>query len=283
MARVSRIVLEKPPAADPCPGLVVERNEDGLGVGDWVPNTKHRLLSQYIDAAWAPARSFKSWVLLDPFCGPGRIGVKGEADRTRPGGTAIAWAQSVASGTPFGKILVGDLSEEKVAACAARLRAAGAPVEAFPGAAVQTVKRMVRAVPDGALCLAYIDPYDLRFLDFEILETLASLRNVDFVVNFFTSDMRRNIDKAGRFDEVSPGWRDRVRADLNKGSEAAALFADWRDQVAGLKFQFSKAMPTVKNSKNSEMYKLVFFARHELPNKLWKDVAGDRTADLFAD
>jgi three-Cys-motif partner protein len=282
VARKDRIVVDLH-HLDPFPDLPVMRGPKEKGVGAWQPNVKHRLLAQYIDAAWAPARRFTSWVFIDPFCGPGRIAVQGEGENTRRGGAAIAWAQSVASGTPFGKMFIGDLDQASVDACSVRLTSDGASVISFQGPAVDTVKAMVKAVPRGALALAYVDPFDLRFLDYSILETLASLKHVDFVVNFFTSDMRRNIDKAGRFDAVSPGWRTRVSADLNKQHQASELFSDWRTNVQALDFKFSKAMPMVKNSKNSEMYKLVFFARHELPNKLWKDVAGSKNLDLFAE
>jgi three-Cys-motif partner protein len=283
MSKRRALVVEKSPDLDPFPDAVVEDNE-GKGVGRWIPERKHYYLSKYIDAARAAARRWGGWVFLDPFCGPGRIRVLGESS-TRDGGCVIAWKQSLASGTPFSKVLIGDKDSERVEACAARLKSSEAPVETFSGPAIDTVSAMVERVPRGSLCLAYIDPYNLKFLDFEIMRTLAQL-NIDFVVNFFASDARRNIDEAldpddGRFDDVSPGWRKRVPMNLNKANLALAFFADWYEQIKGLGFEFSNAMPMIQNSKNTELYKLVFFARHDLPIRLWGDVAGNPNGELF--
>jgi three-Cys-motif partner protein len=278
--RPDRLVITRA-EPDPCAGqqLPVEANEDNCGVGSWVPHVKHRLLCRYIDSAYGAARKWPGgWVYIDPFCGPGRIRVAGEGD-TRPGGAAVAWSQSQASGTPFSKILIGDLATDRVRACERRLLAAGAPVTAFNMPALQSVQQMVEAVPKGALCLAYIDPYNLGLLSFDIMRTLAKLPAVDFIVNFFTSDLRRNVDTAR--DEILPSWRERLAGDRSKGNLAAAFFEDWQEQIRALGFRVSKSMQTVENSKNSEMYRLVFFARRDFPVGLWDDVAADPNRSLF--
>ena len=95
-------------------------------MGAWVAQDKHRLLATYIDAARSAARTkFSQWVYIDPFCGPGRMQARGE-QVSRPGGAMVAWRQSLLSGTPFGTVLIGDLNEQKLAACETRLAAAGA-------------------------------------------------------------------------------------------------------------------------------------------------------------
>jgi three-Cys-motif partner protein len=276
--RPDRLVVNRP-HPDPCPDLVVEKNDDCRGVGRWVPDVKHTMLCRYIDAAYGAARRWQHWVFLDPFCGPGRILVAGET-QTRPGGSVLAWQQSKASGTPFSHVFVGDLANDRLRACEARLLASAAPVRGFNDAAVESVKQMVQAVPASSLCLAYIDPYNLGFLDFRIFQTLAQLRKVDLIVNFFTSDLRRNVDAVG--DNISPGWRTRIAGDLNKANLALAFFADWQQQVQALGFEVSQTMQLVKNSRSSEMYRLVFFARKQFPVGLWDDVAADPTPDLFA-
>lgn len=52
--------------------------------------------------------------------------------------------------------------------------------------------------------MAYIDPYNLEYLSFPILETLA--------INFRTMDLQRNAElefdpTRARFDDAAPGWR----------------------------------------------------------------------------
>lgn len=275
--RPERLVIHRD-EPDPYPEGVVEANEDACGVGTWVVRIKHTKLCQYIDSAYGAARKWPGgWVYIDLFCGPGRIRMVGESN-TRPGGAVAAWRQSQISGTPFSKVLIGDLNEKKLADCERRLQLVGAPVKAFNLAAVDSVKAMVREVPRGALCLAYVDPYKIGALAFDIFRILAE-HDVDIVVNFFTSDLRRNVDTAR--DELNPGWRMRLAGQMNKSSLAAAWFEDWQQQVKGLGFRMAKSMQTVENSKNSELYRLVFFAKNDFPLGLWEDNTANPTGDLF--
>jgi three-Cys-motif partner protein len=281
-----RLVINSAPEADPLPNLVVDHGKNNDGVGQWVAQEKHRYLSTYIDAARAAAKSrfFSEWVFIDPFCGPGRMRQRNETI-TRPGGSVVAWRQSQASGTPFGKVFIGDIDPQRSAACEARLRALGAPVQRFDGPASETVLEMVKLVPARALCLVYIDPYNLALLSYPMIEALARLPKVDFVVHFSTMDLIRNVaaeldpDRA-RFDEVSPGWRERMSGVANQ-SLAVAFFDDWHKKVKALNFEFSKAMPLIMNDDQREIYRLVFFARNDLPIRLWADVARDPNRGLF--
>ncbi|MFG6429788.1 hypothetical protein [Roseateles sp. LYH14W] len=83
---------------------------------------------------------------------------------------------------------------------------------------------MKKAVPFGALALSYIDPYNLEYLSFSVIERLAKLQHVDFAVHFSIMDLHRNIDmeldpKRDLFKDALPGWRDRVPAEaLSKKS-----------------------------------------------------------------
>lgn len=155
-----------PVHADPCPELIVERGPDNRGVGSWVPFDKHRLLSRYLDATQHAWRRWGHRVFIDPFGGPGRIQVRGEAF-TRDGGSVVAWRTLDRTTAPFTSMLVGDLEPARTQACAARLKALGAPVTPFVGPAVETIRDMVAAVPrKGSLALAYIDPYNLEYLSF---------------------------------------------------------------------------------------------------------------------
>lgn len=281
-----RLVISSIPEADTHPQLFVDEGKNGDGVGQWVAQQKHVYLSTYIDAARSAAKSkhFSQWVYIDPFCGPGRMRQRGESF-TRPGGSVVAWRQAQKSGAPFGTVMIGDIDPVRSKACEMRLKTLGASVMRFDGPATETVLEMVKAVPPRSLCLVYIDPYNLALLSYAMIETLASLPKVDFVVHFSTMDLMRNIDAEldpdrARFDEVSPGWRGRIGG-LAKQSLPVGFFEDWNTQVKALNFQFSKAMPLVLNDDQRAIYRLVFFARHELPIKLWGDVARDRNLSLF--
>ncbi|WP_026258832.1 three-Cys-motif partner protein TcmP [Uliginosibacterium gangwonense] len=262
---------------DPLPELPVERGPSNAGVGDWVPGIKHTNLAKYIDGTRKAQIKFPQRVLIDPFSGPGRLQVKGEGF-TRDGGAVVAWRQSQRSLCPFTQVLVGDISPERAEACAARLSALGAPASSFIGPASETVSEMVVKVPKGALCLAYIDPYNLEFLSFSLFETLAKLPHVDFAVHFSLMDLSRNVDMEldpdrARFDDASPGWRCRIdTSSISKKQLAPWFFQDWCQQIHNLGFTVSREMPLVTDRLGHPIYRLVFFSRHYFPNKIWDDV-----------
>lgn len=270
---------------DPYPDLVVERGPEDAGVGSWVPEHKHRLLRDYVIASQPAYGKWKARVFVDPFGGPGRVQVKGESF-TRDGGAVVAWRSLKANRPRFSEMLVGDLRPERSDACARRLAALGAPAVAFTGQACDTVLQMVQRIPKSSLTLAYLDPYNLELLHFSIIQALASLR-VDLAINFCTMDLQRNAEfefdpKRARFDKTAPGWRDdpAIRK-ASKRNVPIEFFRYWCRLVEGLGFQYSREMPLVPNDQGHPIYRMVFFARHDLPVRLWGDVARDRNLELF--
>lgn len=271
---------------DAHPELPIERGPHGRGVGRWVVEEKYRYLSHYLDATREAQKKFQQRVLIDPFCGPGRIQIEGE-HFTRDGGSVAAYRQSLKSGAPFTKLLVGDIDAQRAHANELRLKAAGANVQSFVGPANESVDEMVKAVPFGALALAYIDPYNLEFLSFSIIERLAKLQHVDFAVHFSLMDLTRNIDmeldpKRDRFDHALPGWRLAAPTDeLSKSSLPAWFFDAWCKAVGDLGFKISLQMPLITDGKGRSIYRLVFFSRHPLPERIWNEIARSRNLDLF--
>lgn len=271
---------------DSHPELLVERGPHGRGVGRWVPDEKHLYLTRYLNATREARKKFKQRVLIDPFCGPGRIQVEGESF-TRDGGSIAAYRESVASGAPFTHVLVGDIEGERARANELRLASTGATVQSFVGPANQTVDAMIQVIPFGALALAYIDPYNLEYLSFSIIERLAKLQYVDFAVHFSLMDLTRNIDmeldpKRDRFDHALPGWRSAVPTDaLSKSSLPGWFFNAWCKAVGDLGFKVSGQMPLITDGKGRSIYRLVFFSRHPLPDRIWGDIARSRNLSLF--
>lgn len=271
---------------DPYPDRPVERAHHGRGVGRWVPEEKHRILADFIEATWGARKKWPHRVYLDLFSGPGRIQVEGEED-TRDGGSLIAWRQS--SRMPAGQftqVIVGDLDPDRSAACGERLRAAGANTTVLSGPAVETARQAVQLVPQrSSLCLAYIDPYSLEHLSFEIIQTLATLPRIDFAVHFSTMDLTRNVEaefERGRFHEAIPGWADAIDPTMvSKRKLREDVFDYWCGLVKQLGFTFSRRQPLIKNDANKPLYRLVFFSRSPLPNDIWDDVAQGDTKDLF--
>lgn len=257
--------------------LIVERGPDDKGVGSWVPAEKHRLLSEYLYWTRSAWKGWPSRVFIDPFCGPGRIQVTGESF-TRDGGAVVAW-RTLAPAAPFTSMLIGDLNAERVGSCKQRLEAVDAPVTQFIGPAAETIREMAAAVPPRSLCMAFIDPYNLELLSFWILQELAKLRKIDLAINFSTMDLQRNAElefdpKRARFDDTAPGWRkDPAIVSASKQNVKHAFFRYWCDLVKGLGFTHNQEMPLIRNDRGHGIYRIVFFARHDLPNRIWSGVA----------
>ncbi|GAC1643259.1 MAG: hypothetical protein NVS9B11_12590 [Candidatus Dormibacteraceae bacterium] len=256
---------------------MVEEGHENKGVGLWVPEEKHTLLAKWLDGTHRARAGWANRVFIDPFCGPGRIRVVGEST-TRDGGAVVAWRQAVACKTPFTQMLVGDKNADRVQACAERLRKLNAPVEPFTGPAADTIHDMVARVPRrNTLVLAYIDPYNLEYLSFDIIKALAALPKIDLLVHFSTMDLSRNVvmeldGTRDRFAEAAPGWRDKLGS-LPNSQLPAAFFDYWSNLIHSLGFTFSQQKPLIKNEQGGHLYRLVCFSRHELPNRIWDDVA----------
>ena len=74
---------------------------------------------------------------------------------------------------------------------------------------------VLQAIPTWALCFAYLDPYNLQYLSFSVIEKLAKLKYVGFAIHFGTMDLRRNIlmehnPERTRFDLTAPGWHEHI-------------------------------------------------------------------------
>src|SRR5262249_38657821 len=103
MTRTSFVL---PIESDPCEGLVVEQGPDDGGVGSWVPEKKHTLLAKLLGGTRAARAKWSERIFIDPFCGPGRIRVKGEFF-TRDGGAVVAWRQSLTHNCEFTRMFIG--------------------------------------------------------------------------------------------------------------------------------------------------------------------------------
>lgn len=265
---------------DPCPTCMVED-----AVGDWVPE-KHAILAKYINATYGARAKWQHRVYIDLFCGPGRVKVRGE-DFTRDGGAAVAWHAARSKPGAFTQMCIGDLDAQKLDACAQRLKALDASVQAFNGAAVDVVLPVLNSIPQGALVLAYLDPYNLGNLSYQVISTLARLKAIDFALHFSTMDLQRNVEidfvaNASRFDAVAPGWRDAIDVrSLSKAECRAAFFEYWCGLMEQLGFKVSERKPLVRDARQIPLYRLVFLSRNGLPDKIWDDVAQGVNRELF--
>ena len=66
----------------------------------------------------------------------------------------------------------------------------------------------------------------------------------------------------------------------SKKNVPVVFFNYWCKLVQDLGFKYSQEMPLVRNNVGHPIYRMVFFARHDLPVRLWGDVARSKDRQL---
>ena len=266
---------------------------DGLiadDVGEQVQR-KHDLLQRYISISSAARKMYlgrgkAGATFIDLFSGAGRCRVR-ESNVWKDGSALVAWKQSLASGSPFSQIHIADIREEARNACVDRLLKNNAPVKAVVGNAVQAADQLIEALNPAGLHLVFLDPYNLRALDFRIFETLAKLKRVDLIVHVSAMDLQRNLDKNifatdSDFDYFCPGWRDVIDANSGQFDTRSQIIEFWKSRVAELGVGASTQMKLITGTGGQRLYWLLIAAKHELAKKLWKVAANtDGQTELF--
>lgn len=195
------------------------------------------------------------------------------------GGVLSAWRMSERGGAPFDEIYIADANTESVEACSSRLRSAGASVQARVGSACKTVDWVLETLPRG-LHFAFLDPFNIEHLEFEIIRKLAARPNIDLLIHFSVMDVQRNIGadfhlSGSRLDAAAPGWRNNLRLkEIPKHEQVGAYLEYWESLVTDLtKMQVAQSKPLFVNSNKGPLYRLIHLARHPLATKLWNDAA----------
>ncbi|MGV7240279.1 three-Cys-motif partner protein TcmP [Caballeronia sp. M23-90] len=256
---------------DPADGLPV------MKVGPWSED-KHVALCRYVDAARKARAKWPYASFIDLFSGPGRV-LNRESGVICDGGVLSAWRMSERGGVPFSEIHIADADAESVEACAARLRGAGAKVQAYVGNASTTVDSVLERLPRG-LHFAFLDPFSIEHLGFEIIRKLAARPNIDLLIHFSVMDVQRNIGgdfnlASSRLDAAAPGWRRSLRLkEVPKREQVGEYLDYWESLVTDLtKMQVAQSKPLFVNMKKGPLYRLIHLARHPLATKLWDDAA----------
>ena len=254
--------------------------DDGLPadeVGKWVKK-KHDYLRRYLDISCGTRGKFigdrkGGAVYFDLFCGCGRSKIRDSAEWV-DGGAIAAWKASQERGAPFTEMYVSEIDEERLNACTTRLQKLGAPVYPIHATAVEAAEKMVSAVSGYGLHFAFVDPYSLGALDFQIISSLSKLKRIDLLIHLSVMDLQRNMSinlsaNDSAFDAFAPGWRSEVSTVASKQELRRQVVDFWRRKVSSSGVWPSLDQRLISGEKNQPLYWLLLAARHDLAHKFW--------------
>lgn len=258
--------------------------DDGLkaeDVGGWVED-KHCLLRRYVDTSkgvrskWlGPGKAGATFI--DLFCGPGRAWDR-DHKKFIDGGVVAAWKESVAGGFPFSQVLIADLDTERRELARTRLERLGAPVTVLEGSAVDAASQLRSILKPKSLHFAFLDPYNLRALDFGIIRTLSEYQYIDILIHLDQMDHQRNwaansTAENSAFDVFAPGWRDVVDLEGGPLNVRTQVFQYWRDLVARFGAWPSTEMKLMTANKNQPLYWMLLAAKHDIAHRFWSSAS----------
>ncbi|MFZ4813516.1 MAG: three-Cys-motif partner protein TcmP [Phototrophicaceae bacterium] len=140
---------------------------------------------------------------------------------------------------------------------------------------------IVNLIPNNgknSLNLAFLDPEGLE-MDWRTVETLAKIARMDMIINFSTSGIIRSIGK-GYEDVVTrffgtDEWKS-IYQQADKSNKSRVLIDFYRQQLEkfGYNIQINPNLGghdiSIRNSRNAEVYSLIFASKHPLGDKFWK-------------
>ncbi|RXG91613.1 three-Cys-motif partner protein TcmP [Bradyrhizobium zhanjiangense] len=260
---------------DPADGLIVD------DVGKWATE-KHARVQAYIKIASATRAKYvppPAWragaSYIELFSGPGRSLVRG-TKRIIDGSPLVAYKAAQLSGAPFTAMHLNDFDAEKSAAVEKRIRALGGAPACYNDPAVVAVDKIVAAVNPKGLHFAFLDPYNLEGLSFDIIRKLSKLK-VDLLIHVSVHDLQRNLDDYSRpgdvLDTFAPGWSKYVDPKtLSQNSFRAALMEYWLSEIRKLGKFPAEGVELVEGSKGQRLYWLVFASEHGIARRFWETI-----------
>ena len=257
--------------------------KDGLPVGEageWATE-KHRLLSDYVVATrfvrGKVKRRTPAPAYIDLFSGPGRTCIT-KTGEIVDGSPLVAWKAAMARENPFTLVLASDTHKAGYAdATEKRLKGLGAPAFARRAAAVDAAKWAAGQVDPDSYHLAFVDPYNLGDLPWDVFKALAPHQHLDFIVHFSQNDLARNLDtysaqEQSSLDLFAPGWRLKVGEMRDPVQTRGMFFEHWISLFEREGYKLAESIP-FKNSRNAPLYRLVLLSRVPLAKKIWQSVA----------
>ena len=265
------------------------RGDDGLmveKVGPWAVE-KLKIVTDYVYASGGARKKFLGTgaAYIDPFCGPARSLIR-ETTNFIDGSPVAAFKRALESPGRFTSINISDGDEELLAAATKRLTALNAPVRPVAGPASEAMPKIIRSLDRYGLHLAFLDPYNLSALSFDLFQQLAKFKNIDIIAHVSVSDLQRNAARYAeedydQFEKFAPDWREKVSTDMTKAAFRAAILKYWSDKVSALGLPQAKHWELIRGDQGQRLYWLILLARHELAHGLWTKISSAARSPTF--
>ena len=253
--------------------------EDGLRraiVGDWAPE-KHLRLQKYVDITRAVRRKFGgNATYIDLYCGPGRARLR-KTGEVEEGSALVAATEAILRRNPYREVIIGDLDPINVEACEARLkRLRVGNVRAYAGTAEDVAAQILPTLHPTGFNLAFLDPFNLESLPFQVIQTLAQAKSMDLLIHVSIMDLQRNVRAlmaSGKLNSFAPGWDKKINSAATNPKLVMAVFEYWRSLLSQLGYLVSDNIERVTGNRNQPLYWLVLASKHDLADKLWGEVS----------
>jgi three-Cys-motif partner protein len=245
-------------------------------VGDWAPE-KHLRLQKYVDITRAVRRKFGgNATYIDLYCGPGRARLR-KTGEVVEGSALVAATEAIRRRNPYREIIIGDLDPINVEACEARLnRLRVGNVRAYAGTAEDVAAKILPTLHPTGFNLAFLDPFNLESLPFQVIQTLAQAKTMDLLIHVSIMDLQRNVRAlmtSGKLSSFAPGWEKKINSAATNPKLVMAVFEYWRSLLSQLGYLVSDNIERVTGNRNQPLYWLVLASKHDLADKLWGEVS----------
>lgn len=265
--------------------------DDGLIVHEVAAyaEKKYKLVWYFTDIfASSMKNKWPNRVYIDLFAGPGRSRFK-ETEIIVPASPMLALNITV----PFSKYIFCENDELKMTALETRAKEiCDKNVVFIKGDINKNIDKVLAEVPYDSLSFCFIDPYNLKDFNFQIVHKLA-IKKMDFLILIPSfMDAHRNVPYY--FDPSNevlsnftgdPNWRGtwgiKEREGKNFGAFVAETFTTRMNKLGFL--TELDDIELILSSTNSPLYHLAFFSKSKVGMKFWKEARKYSSAqgDLF--
>jgi len=209
---------------------------------------------------------------VDLFSGPGRC-IERESLKEFPGSPINALKIK----DQFTKYHFVDINKQCISDLKSRI-GKNSRVEYYSGDCNREIIDIVDAIPKFTLSLAIIDPSSLQF-SFDSYRKLAE-KKVDLIVNYPIGPVERAVSssfnlKSPAMDKFHPDWREAFSNEFGSGGKRQNmlnLIKDYKNKICSLGYVSGDLSdcPVFKNNKNSILYYLIAFSKHEKGIDFWR-------------